>query len=133
MKYLKSPVDPVTGEEVGLTLFSNTINGGAFDDAQNATQLYRYLSNNISAAAGDARLQHRRPAGHQDLLHQQRPGRRHAVLPVLGAAQPGAGRSSAPSWWPTFSRAPVSSAPALAPAPATSTRAIRPGSAMPPG
>jgi len=54
VKYLKSPLDPVTGEEVGLTLFSNTINGGAFDDPSNATQLYRYLSNNISVAAGDA-------------------------------------------------------------------------------
>jgi hypothetical protein len=54
VKYLKSPVDPISGEEVGLTLFSNTINGGAFDDAQNGTQLYRYLSNNISVAAGDA-------------------------------------------------------------------------------
>ncbi len=54
VKYLKSPVDPVSGEEVGLTLFSNTINGGAFDDAANATQLFRYLSNNISVAAGDA-------------------------------------------------------------------------------
>jgi hypothetical protein len=52
VKYLKSP--EVAGEEVGLTLFSNTINGGAFDDAQNAVQLYRYLSNNISTAAGDA-------------------------------------------------------------------------------
>ncbi|MGI9041463.1 MAG: hypothetical protein ACR2HK_10295, partial [Gemmatimonadales bacterium] len=52
VKYLRSPV--VEGEEVGLTLFSNTINGGAFDDAGNATQLYRYLSNNISTAAGDA-------------------------------------------------------------------------------
>jgi hypothetical protein len=54
VKYLKSPIDPVSGEEVGLTLFSNTINGGAFDDASNATQLFRYLSNNISVAAGDA-------------------------------------------------------------------------------
>jgi len=52
VKYLKSPV--VEGEEVGLTLFSNTINAGAFDDAQNAVQLYRYLSNNISTAEGDA-------------------------------------------------------------------------------
>ena len=52
MKYLKSP--EVAGEEVGLTLFSNTINGGAFDDAANVTQLFRYLSNNISVAAGDA-------------------------------------------------------------------------------
>ena len=54
VKYLKSPVDPGTGQEVGLTLFSNTINAGAFDDAQNVTQLYRYLSNNISVPAGDA-------------------------------------------------------------------------------
>jgi hypothetical protein len=54
VKYLKSPVDPTTGAEVGLTLFSNTINGGAFDDAQNTIQLYRYLSGNISVAAGDA-------------------------------------------------------------------------------
>jgi hypothetical protein len=52
VKYLKSPV--VAGAEVGLTLFSNTINGGAFDDAQNTTQLFRYLSNNINPAAGDA-------------------------------------------------------------------------------
>lgn len=39
VKYLKSPV--VAGVEVGLTLFSNTINGGAFDDAQNTIQLFR--------------------------------------------------------------------------------------------
>ncbi len=56
VKYLKSPIIPgsTPPQEVGLTLFSNTINGGAFDDAQNVTQLYRYLSNNISVAAGDA-------------------------------------------------------------------------------
>ncbi|HET6578213.1 MAG TPA: hypothetical protein VFG66_07820 [Gemmatimonadales bacterium] len=53
VKYLKSPLD-ADGNEVGLTLFSNTINGGAFDDAQNTTQLYRYISNNISVPAGDA-------------------------------------------------------------------------------
>jgi hypothetical protein len=52
VKYLKSPI--LNGVEVGLTLFSNTINGGAFDDAQNTTQLFRYLSNNINPAAGDA-------------------------------------------------------------------------------
>jgi hypothetical protein len=54
VKYLKSPVDPVSGAQVGLTLFSNTINQGAFDDAQNTIQLYRYISNNISVPAGDA-------------------------------------------------------------------------------
>jgi hypothetical protein len=52
VKYLKSPI--VAGVEVGLTLFSNTINGGAFDDAQNTTQLFRYISNNINPSAGDA-------------------------------------------------------------------------------
>ena len=59
--------------EVGLTLFSNTINGGAFDDAQNTTQLFRYISNNINAGRRRRALQHRQPAGHQDLLRQQQP------------------------------------------------------------
>lgn len=53
VKYLKSPLD-VTGQEVGLTMFSNTINGGQFDDAQTATQLYRYLSASLDPGAGDA-------------------------------------------------------------------------------
>lgn len=52
VKYLKSPV--VAGEEVGLTMFSNTINGGQFDDAQNTTQLWRYLSAKLNPSAGDA-------------------------------------------------------------------------------
>ena len=47
-KYLASPTG--AGE---IQLFSNTINGGDFNDAQNTTQLYRYLSGNISVAAGD--------------------------------------------------------------------------------
>jgi hypothetical protein len=52
VKYLKSPV--VAGQEVGLTMFSNTINGGQFDDAQNTTQLWRYLSAKLDPGAGDA-------------------------------------------------------------------------------
>ncbi|MGH7522173.1 MAG: hypothetical protein ACREMI_12940 [Gemmatimonadales bacterium] len=52
VKYLKSPV--VAGQEVGLTMFSNTINGGQFDDAQNTTQLWRYLSAKLNPSAGDA-------------------------------------------------------------------------------
>jgi hypothetical protein len=52
IKYLKSPTGP--GE---IQLFSNTVNGtpfpGAFNDPQNATQLWRYLSGNISVPAGD--------------------------------------------------------------------------------
>ena len=53
VKYLKSP-EIAPGVQAGLSLYSNTINGGDFNDAQNAIQLYRYLSNNISPAAGDA-------------------------------------------------------------------------------
>ena len=57
VKYLKSPLrnpaNPALGE-VGLTMFSNTINGGQFDDARDATQVYRYLSANLNPAAGDA-------------------------------------------------------------------------------
>jgi hypothetical protein len=52
VKYLKSPV--VNGQEVGLTMFSNTINGGQFDDAQNTIQLWRYLSAKLDPSAGDA-------------------------------------------------------------------------------
>jgi hypothetical protein len=35
-------------------MFSNTINGGQFDDAQNTTQLWRYLSAKLDPTAGDA-------------------------------------------------------------------------------
>lgn len=49
VKYLSSPTG--AGE---INLFSNTINGGSFGDARNTTQLWRYLSGNISPAAGDA-------------------------------------------------------------------------------
>ncbi|HJS47631.1 MAG TPA: T9SS type A sorting domain-containing protein [Gemmatimonadales bacterium] len=52
VKYLKSP-DPLAAAG-SIQLYSNTINGGAFGDAQNTTQLFRYLSGNISTAAGDA-------------------------------------------------------------------------------
>ena len=52
IKYLKSPSGPGA-----IQLFSNTINGspfpGAFNDPQNTTQLWRYLSGNISVPAGD--------------------------------------------------------------------------------
>lgn len=49
VKYLQSPTGP--GE---IQLFSNTINSATgFRDPQNVDQLYRYLSGNLSAAAGD--------------------------------------------------------------------------------
>ncbi|HEY6854543.1 MAG TPA: hypothetical protein VI139_09850 [Gemmatimonadales bacterium] len=57
VKYLKSPLinpaNPGLGQ-VGLSLYSATINGGQFDDAQTTVQLWRYLSAKLSAAAGDA-------------------------------------------------------------------------------
>jgi len=53
VKYLKSPIDPTTGREVGLTLFSNTTNGGTFPDPQGVKQLFRYLKGDVSSAAGD--------------------------------------------------------------------------------
>lgn len=53
-KYLRSPTGP--GQ---IQLYSTTINNGspipnAFSDAANTTQLWRYLSGNVSQAAGDA-------------------------------------------------------------------------------
>jgi hypothetical protein len=59
VKYLKSPtVDPdgagpLPEEEVGISLFSNTINGGVFGDPANTYQLYRYVSGNINPGLGD--------------------------------------------------------------------------------
>jgi hypothetical protein len=51
VKYLRSPI--VAGQEVGIRLFSNSVNGGVFGDPQNAQQLFRYLSGNIQPALGD--------------------------------------------------------------------------------
>jgi hypothetical protein len=54
IKYLRSPVDPETGEEVGLTLFSGTDNASTgFPDPLGDKQLWRYLSGNLNPAAGD--------------------------------------------------------------------------------
>jgi hypothetical protein len=51
VKYLRSPI--VAGQEVGIRLFSNSVNGGDFGDPQNAQQLFRYLSGTINPALGD--------------------------------------------------------------------------------
>ncbi len=52
VKYLKSPV--VNGQEVGLSLFSNTTNGGGdLNDPRDVKQLYRYVSGTLSPAFGD--------------------------------------------------------------------------------
>ncbi|HUL01975.1 MAG TPA: T9SS type A sorting domain-containing protein [Gemmatimonadales bacterium] len=57
VKYLKSPlIDPANpfGGEIGLVLYSATVNAGAFGDAANAAQVYRYLSGTLDVAKGDA-------------------------------------------------------------------------------
>jgi hypothetical protein len=61
VKYLKSPLDPATGQPVGLTLFSNTTNPSAanslFPDPDGVSQLWRYLSGGIEPAEGDTPCQ----------------------------------------------------------------------------
>jgi len=56
VKYLRSPIDRSTGEEVGLTLFS-AISGFSFVDPfphpVGEKQLWRYLSGNLDSALGD--------------------------------------------------------------------------------
>jgi hypothetical protein len=55
IKYLKSPLDPATGEEVGLTMFSNTEQSvtSPFHDPRGVAQLWRYLSGNLRPDLGD--------------------------------------------------------------------------------
>lgn len=53
VKYLRSPVDPATKQQVGLTMFSNTTNGPPFPDPVGVKQLFRYLKGDTQAAAGD--------------------------------------------------------------------------------
>ncbi len=57
VKYLKSPLvnpgDPTQGQ-IGLLLFSATVNGGAFGDALNAAQVYRYLGGTLDPTKSDA-------------------------------------------------------------------------------
>ena len=90
VKYLKSP-EIAPGVEAGLTLYSNTINGGDFNDAQNTIQLYRYLSNNISPAAGDAPCNTGNPQTTKICFVNVTARGRHALLPIVGTAQPGTG------------------------------------------
>jgi hypothetical protein len=54
VKYLRSPVNPATGLQIGLTMFSETLNSGTgFPDPVGVVQMWRYLSGNINTAAGD--------------------------------------------------------------------------------
>ncbi len=58
VKYLRSPIDPVTNEQVGLTLFSITLNPGSAGPGEVADplgdrQLWRYLAGKLNPALGD--------------------------------------------------------------------------------
>jgi hypothetical protein len=56
VKYLKSPIVPGSDPpvEVGLTMFSNTVNAaGALPDPTGVIQMWRYISGNVTPAAGD--------------------------------------------------------------------------------
>ena len=54
VKYLKSPVDTLTGKEFGITIFSNTVNGSTgYPDPVGVKQLYRYLSGTSAPSKGD--------------------------------------------------------------------------------
>jgi len=54
VKYLKSPINPATGQEFGISVWGNTCNGcGLLNDPIGTPQLYRYISGHISPALGD--------------------------------------------------------------------------------
>jgi hypothetical protein len=57
VKYLSSPLNPVTGLPVGLTMYANTRNpsgaGSGAEDPNGVTQMWRYLSGNNTPAIGD--------------------------------------------------------------------------------
>ena len=66
VKYLASPdsgTAPNTGP-TGLTLFSDTENGGVFGDPANAIQLYRYMSGTVNPALGDGQCNHNPVTSH---------------------------------------------------------------------
>jgi hypothetical protein len=56
-KYLKSPVDPLTGQDIGIRLFSTFVNPGSgipgLTDPQNIQQLYRLMKGTLNPALGD--------------------------------------------------------------------------------
>jgi len=53
LKYLRSPVNPATGQEVGLTLFGTfSRSSGSLQDPGDEKQLYRYLSGQLLPSDG---------------------------------------------------------------------------------
>lgn len=67
VKYLRSPVDPNTGKQIGLTVFSNTLNSASgYPDPVGVKQLYRYLSGTSNPSQGDFPCTFQ---GQQSVLH----------------------------------------------------------------
>jgi hypothetical protein len=57
VKYLGSPINPATGEEVGLTLFGTFSNtAGSLTDANDDKQLYRYMTGHLASTDGSCTL-----------------------------------------------------------------------------
>lgn len=53
LKYLSSPIDPATGQPVGLTLFGTfSRSSGALQDPADDKQLYRYVSGTLTPSDG---------------------------------------------------------------------------------
>jgi hypothetical protein len=52
VKYLKSPTNPATGADYGITMFTNTTNGAPFPDRNSVQALWRLSSNNLQAQDG---------------------------------------------------------------------------------
>ncbi len=53
VKYLRSPIDPSTGSEVGLTLFSTfSRSSGSLQDPNDDKQLYRYITGGLTPTDG---------------------------------------------------------------------------------
>ncbi len=134
VKYLKSPSGPGA-----IQLFSNTVNGspfpGAFNDPQNAIQLWRYLSGNISVPAGDQPCNTGNPSRLTHLLGQQ-----HAADCDMRFFQSSTSLTLPPGGQGSIVVAYIFAAPVAVPgaprrepraAAETSSRATRPFSAIP--
>jgi hypothetical protein len=57
VKYLRSPVDPVTQQQVGLSLFGTfSRSSGSLQDPNDDKQLYRYITGGLTTADGSCSL-----------------------------------------------------------------------------
>ena len=51
LKFLRGPAN-ASGQQIGVTMFTNTTNGGVFTDRANVAQMWRLASNNLAPADG---------------------------------------------------------------------------------